>query len=66
MNRILFKLFGARTSRRQVVLCLVVVALIHQLSKQTPDFWVAFDWFLIPSVALFSHWLGLRLQGYRQ
>ena len=65
MSGILFKLFGAATSRRQVVLWLVVIALIHQLSKTTPDFWVALDWFYISSATLFAHWLGLRLQGYR-
>lgn len=65
MNKLMFRLFGPTTSRRQVVLWTMVGVLLHQLTKEVPDFWSALDWLYISTVVLSVHWLGLRLQGYR-
>lgn len=65
MNRLIYRVFGPVTSRRQVMLWIMVGTLITQLSKDTPNWGHLFEWAYISTVALFCHWLGMRLHGYR-
>jgi hypothetical protein len=65
MNRLIYRVFGPVTSRRNALFWMMVGVLLHQLSKETPDWGSAFDWAYISTAALSCHWLGMRLNGYR-
>lgn len=65
MNRLIYRVFGPVTSRRQVLLWIMVGGLLHQLTKETQDWWSVLNWAYISTAALSCHWLGLRIYGYR-
>ena len=65
MNRLIYRVFGPVTSRRQALFWLTVGAVLYQLGKDTPNWWSALDWAYISMAALSCHWLTLRLYGYR-
>lgn len=65
MNRLIYRVLGPVTSRRNTLLWAMVGVLLHQLTKETPDWWSALDWAYISTAALSCHWLVLRLHGYR-
>jgi hypothetical protein len=62
VSRLVYRLLGPSTSRRQVLLWTLVGAAIYQLSKDLPDFVALFDWAYISAVALGTHWCCLELR----
>ena len=65
MNRLIYRVLGPVTSRRQAVLWIMVGVLLHQLTKDAPNWWSVLEWVYISTAALCLHWLALRLRGYR-